>query len=448
MAEKKRRRVVILGAAGRDFHNFNVFFRDNPDYEVVAFTATQIPDIEGRIYPPELAGELYPNGIPILPEDDLEKIIKEHDVDIVVFAYSDVSHEHVMHLASRAHSAGADFWLLGPKSTMLKSSKPVVAVTAVRTGCGKSQTSRKVAQILQEMGFKVVAVRHPMPYGDLRKQVVQRFATFEDLDRYECTIEEREEYEPYLERGMVVYAGVDYEKILREAEKEADIILWDGGNNDFPFFEPDLWIVVTDPHRPGHELTHHPGETNFRSADVIIINKIDTAPPENIQKIRENIEKINPNAIVIEAASPIFVDKPELIKGKRVLVVEDGPTLTHGGMSFGAGYIAAKKFGAKEIVDPRPYAVGSIIETYKKYPHLSNILPAMGYGKKQIKELEETINRADADVVVMGTPVDLRRFMNLNKPAVRVKYELEEIGKPKLRDVLEEWVKKCEKLKK
>ncbi|AMM53838.1 cyclic 2,3-diphosphoglycerate synthase [Pyrococcus kukulkanii] len=449
MAEqKKRKRVVILGAAGRDFHNFNVFFRDNPEYEVVAFTATQIPDIEGRVYPPELAGELYPNGIPILPEDDLEKIIKEKDVDIVVFAYSDVSHEHVMHLASRAHSAGADFWLLGPKSTMLKSKKPVVAVTAVRTGCGKSQTSRKVARLLQEMGYKVVAVRHPMPYGDLRKQVVQRFATFEDLDKHECTIEEREEYEPYLERGMVVYAGVDYEKILREAEKEADIILWDGGNNDFPFYEPDLWIVVTDPHRPGHELTHHPGETNFRSADVIIINKIDSAPPENIQKIRENIEKINPNAIVIEAASPIFVDKPELIKGKRVLVVEDGPTLTHGGMSFGAGYIAAKKYGAKEIVDPRPYAVGSIIETYKKYPHLSNILPAMGYGKKQIKELEETINRADADVVIMGTPVDLRRFMNLNKPAVRVKYELEEIGTPKLKDILEEWVKKCEKLKK
>ncbi|MFA4647117.1 cyclic 2,3-diphosphoglycerate synthase [Pyrococcus kukulkanii] len=449
MAEqKKRKRVVILGAAGRDFHNFNVFFRDNPEYEVVAFTATQIPDIEGRVYPPELAGKLYPNGIPILPEDDLEKIIKEKDVDIVVFAYSDVSHEHVMHLASRAHSAGADFWLLGPKSTMLKSSKPVVAVTAVRTGCGKSQTSRKVARLLQEMGFKVVAVRHPMPYGDLRKQVVQRFATFEDLDKHECTIEEREEYEPYIERGMVVYAGVDYEKILREAEKEADIILWDGGNNDFPFYEPDLWIVVTDPHRPGHELTHHPGETNFRSADVIIINKIDSAPPENIQKIRENIEKINPNAIVIEAASPIFVDKPELIKGKRVLVVEDGPTLTHGGMSFGAGYIAAKKYGAKEIVDPRPYAVGSIIDTYKKYPHLSNILPAMGYGKKQIKELEETINRADADVVIMGTPVDLRRFMNLNKPAVRVKYELEEIGTPKLKDILEEWVKKCEKLKK
>jgi len=442
MAEKKRKRVVILGAAGRDFHNFNTFFRDNPEYEVVAFTATQIPDIEGRIYPPELAGELYPNGIPIWSEDDLEKIIKEHDIDIVVFAYSDVSHEHVMHLASRAHAAGADFWLLGPKSTMIKSTKPVVAVTAVRTGCGKSQTSRKVAQLLQEMGYKVVAIRHPMPYGDLRKQVVQRFATFEDLDKYECTIEEREEYEPYIERGMVVYAGVDYEKILREAEKEADIILWDGGNNDFPFYVPDLWIVVTDPHRPGHELKYHPGETNFRAADVIIINKIDTANRDDIQKVRESIEKVNPNAIVIEAASPIFVDKPELIKGKRVLVVEDGPTLTHGGMRYGAGYVAAKKFGAKEIIDPRPYAVGSIVETYKKYPHLDVILPAMGYGKKQIKELEETINRADADVVIMGTPVDLRRFMNLNKPAVRVKYELEEIGYPKLKDILKEFVKK------
>ncbi|WP_042699266.1 cyclic 2,3-diphosphoglycerate synthase [Thermococcus sp. PK] len=442
MAEKKRKRVVILGAAGRDFHNFNTFFRDNPEYEVVAFTATQIPDIEGRIYPPELAGELYPNGIPIWNEDDLEKIIKEHDIDIVVFAYSDVSHEHVMHLASRAHAAGADFWLLGPKSTMIKSTKPVVAVTAVRTGCGKSQTSRKVAQLLQEMGYKVVAIRHPMPYGDLRKQVVQRFATFEDLDKYECTIEEREEYEPYIERGMVVYAGVDYEKILREAEKEADIILWDGGNNDFPFYVPDLWIVVTDPHRPGHELKYHPGETNFRAADVIIINKIDTANRDDIQKVRESIEKVNPNAIVIEAASPIFVDKPELIKGKRVLVVEDGPTLTHGGMKYGAGYVAAKKFGAKEIIDPRPYAVGSIVETYKKYPHLDVILPAMGYGKKQIKELEETINRADADVVIMGTPVDLRRFMNLNKPAVRVRYELEEIGYPKLKDILKEFVEK------
>lgn len=442
MAEKKRKRVVILGAAGRDFHNFNTFFRDNPEYEVVAFTATQIPDIEGRLYPPELAGELYPNGIPIWSEDDLEKIIKEHNIDIVVFAYSDVSHEHVMHLASRAHAAGADFWLLGPKSTMIKSTKPVVAVTAVRTGCGKSQTSRKVAQLLQEMGYKVVAIRHPMPYGDLRKQVVQRFASFEDLDKHECTIEEREEYEPYIERGMVVYAGVDYEKILREAEKEADIILWDGGNNDFPFYVPDLWIVVTDPHRPGHELKYHPGETNFRAADVIIINKIETAYPENVQKVRENIEKVNPNAIVIEATSPIFVDKPELIKGKRVLVVEDGPTLTHGGMKYGAGYVAAKKFGAKEIIDPRPYAVGSIVETYKKYPHLDVILPAMGYGKKQIKELEETINRADADVVIIGTPIDLRRILKLNKPAVRVKYELEEVGYPKLKDVLKEFVEK------
>ncbi|WP_456396326.1 cyclic 2,3-diphosphoglycerate synthase [Thermococcus sp.] len=448
MAEKKRKRVVILGAAGRDFHNFNTFFRDNPDYEVIAFTATQIPDIEGRIYPPELAGELYPNGIPIWSEDDLEKIIKEHDIDIVVFAYSDVAHEHVMHLASRAHSAGADFWLLGPKSTMLKSNKPVVAVTAVRTGCGKSQTSRKVAQLLQEMGYRVVAIRHPMPYGDLRKQIVQRFATYEDMDRYECTIEEREEYEPYIERGMVVYAGVDYEKILREAEKEADIILWDGGNNDFPFYVPDLWIVVTDPHRPGHELKYHPGETNFRAADVIIINKIDTANRDDIQTVRESIEKINPNAIVIDGASPLYLDKPELIKGKRVLVVEDGPTLTHGGMKYGAGYVAAKKFGAKEIIDPRPYAVGSIIDTYKKYSHLDRILPAMGYGKKQMEELEETINRADADVVVIGTPVDLRRFMKLNKPAVRVKYELEEIGQPKLRDILADWVKKCEKLKK
>lgn len=448
MAGKRRRRVIILGAAGRDFHNFNVFFRNNPDYEVVAFTATQIPDIEGRIYPPELAGPLYPDGIPIWSEDDLEKIIKEHNIDIAVFAYSDVSHEHVMHLASRVHAAGADFWLLGPKSTMLKSSKPVIAVTAVRTGSGKSQTSRKVAKILKDLGYKVAVIRHPMPYGDLRKQVVQRFATYEDLDKYECTIEEREEYEPHIDYGHVVYAGVDYEKILREAEKEADIILWDGGNNDFPFYEPDLWIVVADPHRPGHELKYHPGETNFRAADVIIINKVETAYPENVQKVRENIEKVNPNAVVIEAASPIFVDRPELIKGKRVLVVEDGPTLTHGGMKYGAGYVAAKKFGAKEIVDPRPYAVGSIVETYKKYPHLDVILPAMGYGKKQIKELEETINRADADVVVIGTPIDLRRLLNINKPAVRVRYELEEIGQPKLYDILKDFVEKCEKLKK
>ena len=438
----KKRRVLILGAAGRDFHNFNTFFRNNPDYEVVAFTATQIPDIEGRLYPPELAGELYPNGIPILAEEDMEKIIKEKNIDVVVFAYSDVSHEHVMHLASRAHAAGADFWLLGPESTMIKSSKPVIAVTAVRTGSGKSQTSRKVFKLLREKGLKVVSIRHPMPYGDLVKQRVQRFASYEDLDRYECTIEEREEYEPYLDMGGVVYAGVDYEAILREAEKEADVIIWDGGNNDFPFYKPDLWIVVADPHRPGHEMRYHPGETNFRAADVIIINKMDTANRDDIQEIFDSIEKANPNAIVIEAASPLFVDKPELIKGKRVLVVEDGPTLTHGGMRYGAGYVAAKRYGAKEIIDPRPYAVGSIIDTYKKYTHLHVILPAMGYGKKQMKELEETINNADVDVVVSGTPIDLNRVVKVNKPIVRVRYELDEIGKPDLEDVLNEFLKK------
>ncbi|EDY35339.1 hypothetical protein ABOONEI_2787 [Aciduliprofundum boonei T469] len=438
----EKRKVLILGAAGRDFHNFNVFFRNNPNYEVVAFTATQIPDIEGRVYPPELAGELYPDGIPILAEDDMEKIIKEKGVDIVVFAYSDVPHEHVMDLASRAHSAGADFWLLGPESTMLKSSKPVIAVTAVRTGSGKSQTSRKIFKLLREKGLKVVSIRHPMPYGDLVKQRVQRFASYEDLDKHECTIEEREEYEPYIDMGGVVYAGVDYEAILREAEKEADVIIWDGGNNDFPFYKPDLWIVVADPHRPGHEMKYHPGETNFRAADVIIINKMDTANRDDIQEIYDSIEKANPNAIVIEAASPLFVDKPELIKGKKVLVVEDGPTLTHGGMRYGAGYVAAKKFGAKEIIDPRPYAVGSIVDTYKKYTHLHVILPAMGYGEKQMKELEETINNADADVVVSGTPIDLNRVVKVNKPIVRVRYELDEIGKPDLEDILNDFLKK------
>ncbi len=438
----EKRKVLILGAAGRDFHNFNVFFRNNPNYEVVAFTATQIPDIEGRVYPPELAGDLYPDGIPILAEDDMEKIIKEKGVDIVVFAYSDVPHEHVMDLASRAHSAGADFWLLGPESTMLKSSKPVIAVTAVRTGSGKSQTSRKIFKLLREKGLKVVSIRHPMPYGDLVKQRVQRFASYEDLDKHECTIEEREEYEPYIDMGGVVYAGVDYEAILREAEKEADVIIWDGGNNDFPFYKPDLWIVVADPHRPGHEMKYHPGETNFRAADVIIINKMDTANRDDIQEIYNSIEKANPNAIVIEAASPLFVDKPELIKGKKVLVVEDGPTLTHGGMRYGAGYVAAKKFGAKEIIDPRPYAVGSIVDTYKKYTHLHVILPAMGYGEKQMKELEETINNADADVVVSGTPIDLNRVVKVNKPIVRVRYELDEIGKPDLEDILNDFLKK------
>ena len=438
----EKRRVLILGAAGRDFHNFNTFFRNNPDYEVVAFTATQIPDIEGRVYPPELAGKLYPNGIPILAEDDMEKIIKEKKVDVVVFAYSDVPHEHVMHLASRAHAAGADFWLLGPESTMIKSSKPVIAVTAVRTGSGKSQTSRKVFRLLRDKGLKVVSIRHPMPYGDLVKQKVQRFASYEDLDKYECTIEEREEYEPYIDMGGVVYAGVDYEAILREAEKEADVIIWDGGNNDFPFYKPDLWIVVADPHRPGHEMKYHPGETNFRAADVIIINKMETANRDDIQKVIDDIRAANPDATVIEAASPLFVDKPELIKGKRVLVVEDGPTLTHGGMKYGAGYVAAKRFGAKEVIDPRPYAVGSIIDTYKKYTHLDLILPAMGYGEKQMKELEETINNADADVVVSGTPIDLNRVVKVNKPIVRVRYELDEIGKPDLEDVLTEFLKK------
>ncbi len=438
----EKRKVLILGAAGRDFHNFNVFFRNNPNYEVVAFTATQIPDIEGRVYPPELAGDLYPDGIPILAEDDMEKIIKEKGVDIVVFAYSDVPHEHVMDLASRAHAAGADFWLLGPESTMLKSSKPVIAVTAVRTGSGKSQTSRKIFKLLRDKGLKVVSIRHPMPYGDLVKQRVQRFASYEDLDKHECTIEEREEYEPYIDMGGVVYAGVDYEAILREAEKEADVIIWDGGNNDFPFYKPDLWIVVADPHRPGHEMKYHPGETNFRAADVIIINKMDTANRDDIQEIYNSIEKANPNAIVIEAASPLFVDKPELIKGKKVLVVEDGPTLTHGGMRYGAGYVAAKKFGAKEIIDPRPYAVGSIVNTYKKYTHLHVILPAMGYGEKQMKELEETINNADADVVVSGTPIDLNRVVKVNKPIVRVRYELDEIGKPDLEDILNDFLKK------
>ncbi|MBC7332123.1 MAG: GTPase [Synergistetes bacterium] len=435
-----RKKVLILGAAGRDFHNFNVFFRDNPEYEVVAFTASQIPDIEDRIYPSELAGNLYPEGIPVLSEDKLEEIVRERGVDIVVFAYSDVSHEHVMHLASRAHSAGADFWLLGPKSTMLRSKKPVVAVTAVRTGCGKSQTSRKVASLLLEFGYKVGVVRHPMPYGDLRRQIVQKFVHFDDLRKYDCTIEEMEEFEPYIERGVPVYAGVDYELILKEAERESDIILWDGGNNDFPFFKPDLWIVVVDPHRPGHELTYHPGETNFRCADVIVINKMDTAKEEHLKIVRDNINRVNPRALVIEAYSTIFPENPDLIRGKKVLVMEDGPTLTHGGMSYGAGYIAALRFGAMEIVDPRPYALGSIMEVYKNYPHLGNVLPAMGYSKLQIQELEETINRTPADLVIVGTPVDIRKFMKINKPAVRVKYELEEVGRLTLKGVLKDFV--------
>lgn len=432
----RRRRVVIMGAAGRDFHNFNVFFRDNEDYEVVAFTATQIPDIEGRRYPPELAGKLYPEGIPIVAEEELPRLIREFDVDVVVFAYSDVSHEYVMHRASIAIRHGATFWLMGRKDTTLRSSKPVVAIGAVRTGAGKSQTTRKVAGILKDKGLRVVVVRHPMPYGDLRKQVVQRFASYEDLDRYSCTIEEREEFEPHLDRGNVVYAGVDYERILREVEKEADVIVWDGGNNDMPFFWPDLMIVVADPHRPNHELTYHPGEANLRAADVVVINKIDTAYPQDVEVVRNNVRKVNPDAILIEAASPIFVDQGDAIRGKRVLVVEDGPTLTHGEMSYGAGVVAARKYGAAELVDPRPYAVGSIREAYERYPHIGTLLPAMGYSQTQLKELEETINNAPADLVVVATPIHLGKILKLNKPFVRVRYELQEIGYPTLDDVL------------
>ncbi|MGB9855248.1 MAG: cyclic 2,3-diphosphoglycerate synthase [Caldisericum exile] len=431
-------RVIIMGAAGRDFHNFNVFFRNRHEYEVVAFTATQIPNIEGRVYPKELAGELYPNGIPIYPESDLPKLIKDLNVHRVVFAYSDVPHEYVMHKASIVLANGADFWLMGPDATMVKSTKPVVSVCAVRTGSGKSQTTRKVVRILREMGKKVVSIRHPMPYGNLVEQAVQRFATYEDLDRYKCTIEEREEYEPHIDLGAVIYSGVDYEKILREAEKEADIIVWDGGNNDFPFYKSDLRIVVADPLRAGHELTYHPGETNFRSADVIVINKEDTADFESIEIVRNHAREVNPNAVIIDAASPIFVDNGEIVRGKKVVVVEDGPTLTHGEMSYGAGYIAARKLGASEIISPVPYAVGSIKSTYEKYSQTKDVLPAMGYSDVQIRELEQTINSIPADVVVIGTPIDLRRVIKINKPAVRVRYELQEIGKPDLKDILTE----------
>ncbi len=431
-------RVIIMGAAGRDFHNFNVFFRDNPDYRVVAFTATQIPDIEGRKYPAELAGELYPEGIPIHPEEELESLIYEHDVDEVVFAYSDVSNNYVMNKAAIVNLAGADFKLMGAERTTLVSSKPVIAVCAVRTGCGKSQTTRQVCRILQEHGKKVVAVRHPMPYGDLVKQKVQRFATMEDLDKHECTIEEREEYEPHIRNGIVVYAGVDYEAILREAEKEADIIVWDGGNNDTPFFEPDLLITVVDPHRVGHEFKYYPGTTNYLNADVIIINKIDTADPAKVDELRESIRLINPDAIVIEAASPVLVEDPEVITDKRVLVVEDGPTLTHGGMTYGAGIVAAQKFGAKEIIDPRPFTVGKITDTFEKYPEIGTLLPAMGYGKQQMKDLEATIAKADCDAVVIGTPIDLRRVIKIDKPSTRVFYALQEIGYPNLDTILNE----------
>jgi predicted GTPase len=429
-------RTIIVGAAGRDFHNFNVYFKNNPDYEVVAFTATQIPDIENRTYPAELAGDRYPAGIPIFSENNLRNLIQEKQVDQVVFAYSDVPHEYVMHKASLVIAEGADFRLMGLKNTQLKSTKPVVSVCAVRTGAGKSQTTRRVSSILRGMNYKVAAIRHPMPYGDLAKQAVQRFADYSDLDKYQCTIEEREEYEPHLDNGIVVYAGVDYEKILQQAEQEVDLILWDGGNNDLPFYESDFQIVVADPHRPGHELTYYPGETNARLADVFVINKVDTASAENVIEVRENLRAVNPNALFIEAASPLFVDDPLAIHGKRVLVVEDGPTLTHGEMAYGAGWVAARRFGAKEILDPRPYAVGSIKETYTKYPTTGNVLPAMGYGDQQTKELEETINRSDADLVIIGTPIDLSRIINIKKPTQRVRYELQEIGKPTLEELL------------
>jgi predicted GTPase len=431
-----RTRVLIMGAAGRDFHNFNTVFRDDEAYQVVAFTATQIPNIEGRLYPPELAGSLYPKGVPIYPEQELVELIREHDIDQVIFAYSDVSHEYVMHKASEVLAAGADFRLMGTKRTMIKSIKPVVAVCAVRTGSGKSQTTRHVCDALQRIGHRVVAIRHPMPYGNLVAQKVQRFASYDDLDKHNCTIEEREEYEPHIARGVVVYAGVDYEAILREAEKEADIIVWDGGNNDLPFFKPDLHIVVADPHRAGHELTYYPGESNLRAADVVVLNKIDTADLANISQVRENVRAVNPAAIIVEAASPIFVEDPDAIRGKRVLVVEDGPTLTHGEMAYGAGVVAARRFGAAEIIDPRPYAVRSIAATFQKYPGTGALLPAMGYGEEQIKDLEDTINATPCDLVIIGTPIDLRRVVKIKHPADRVQYELQVIGRPTLEEIL------------
>ena len=431
-----KKRILIMGAAGRDFHNFNVYFRGNPDYEVVAFTATQIPNIEGRVYPAELAGDGYPNGIPIHPESELVRLIHDLEVDQVVFAYSDVSHEYVMHKASQVLAAGADFRLMGAKATMLKSSKLIVAVCAVRTGSGKSQTTRRVCDLLRDMGKKVVVVRHPMPYGNLVEQACQRFATHEDLDRYDCTIEEREEYEPHIDRGVSVYAGVDYEWILREAEKETDVIVWDGGNNDLPFYKPDLHIVVVDPHRAGHELRYHPGEANLRAADVVVINKIDTADLGDIVAVRENVITVNPKATIVEAASPIFVEDPGAIRGKAVLVVEDGPTLTHGGMAYGAGVVAARRFAAAKIVDPRPYAVGSIIKTYERYPTTGEVLPAMGYGQEQVAELGQTISSTPCDLVIVATPIDLRRVVEIDRPSQRVRYELQEIGRPALADVL------------
>jgi predicted GTPase len=433
-----KNKVLIMGAAGRDFHNFNVAFRDNADYQVLAFTATQIPNIEGRKYPPQLAGSLYPEGIPIYAEEELTGLIRRLQIDQVIFAYSDVSHSYVMHKASQVLAAGADFRLMGTEATMIKSNKPVVAVCAVRTGAGKSQTTRHVCDVLQQMGKKVVAIRHPMPYGDLAAQAVQRFATYEDMDRHKCTIEEREEYEPHIDRGVVVYAGVDYERILRQAEEEADVVVWDGGNNDLPFYQPDLFIVVADPHRPGHEMRYHPGEANLRAADVVVINKVDTAGLQGITEVRDNVYAVNPKAVVVEAASAIFVEDPQAVRGKRVLVIEDGPTLTHGEMTYGAGVVAARRFGAAELVDPRPYAVDSIAATFAKYSHIEALLPAMGYGDEQMRDLETTINSADCDLVLTATPIDLRRLINIRHPMDRVRYELQVIGQPTLKEILTE----------
>lgn len=439
--KQNKKNVIIIGAAGRDFHNFNTYYRNNDNYNVVAFTAAQIPDIDGRKYPAELAGSMYPDSIPIYNQDELGKLIKDLDVDVCAFSYSDVSYQEVMAVAALVNAAGADFMLIGPKETMLESTKPVIAVGAVRTGCGKSQTSRRIIESLMEHGMKVVAIRHPMPYGDLVAQKMQRFAEIDDLKKHKCTIEEMEEYEPHVVRGNVIYSGVDYEAILREAEKEADVILWDGGNNDFPFIKPDLMVTVVDPHRPGHELNYYPGETVLRIADIVVINKMDSASPEGIQAVRENIALVNPTAKVVDGASPLTVDKPELINGKKVLVVEDGPTLTHGHMKIGAGTVAARKFGALEYIDPRPFAVGRLKETFEIYPEIGTLLPAMGYGDQQIKDLEATIKNTDCDTVVIATPIDLSRVVKIDKPTVKVGYELQEIGHPILCDLVCDFLK-------
>ncbi len=440
--ENKKKKVIIMGAAGRDFHDFNTCFRENEEYEVVGFTATQIPYIENREYPSDLSGELYPNGIKIYDEEELPKLIEEENIDQVILSYSDLSHEYVMHKASIALSNGADFRLMGPEHYQIESDKPIISVGAVRTGCGKSQTTRKIATILDNKGYNVVVIRHPMPYGDLSKQKIQRYSEYKDLDKYECTIEEREEYEPYIDKEITLYSGVDYELILEEAEKEADVILWDGGNNEPPFYKPDLHVVVTDPHRPESETKYHPGEANLRMADIAIINKEATAEPKGIEKVRKNIQELNPEANIIDAASPLLVEEPSKIKGKKALVVEDGPTLTHGDMKYGAGTIAARKYGSKEIINPKPYAIGTIKQTYEKFPQIGKVLPAMGYSKKQIKELEQTINKSEAEIVVSGTPINLEKIINVQKPIIRVKYELDEIGEPDLNQIIEKFEKK------